>query len=103
MARNLSEARGKIFIDEGSSTSEKLKAILNYYSVIGQKDSINSDSNANQIQTEWEEINENREKVYQYYEYMQFKRAKFDCEKVEYSKNTGRIIKMEFRFTNKFE
>lgn len=103
MARNLSEARDKIFIDKASSDGEKLKAILNYYSVTGEKSSINSDATSNEINDEWNKINEKRKMVYQYYEYMQFKRAKFDCEKVEYSKNTGRIIRMEFKFTNKFE
>lgn len=35
-----------------------------------------------------------------YYEYIQFKRSYFDCKDsgIEYSKNTGRIIKMEFDY-----
>ena len=43
-------------------------------------------------------------KIYQdalkYYEYIQFKRAYFDCVgKPEYDKDTGRILKMEFKCT----
>lgn len=36
-----------------------------------------------------------------YYEYSQFKRAYFDCTKVDYN-NVGRVINMEFVFTGKF-
>ena len=43
-----------------------------------------------------------REGVYTYYEYIQFKRAYFDCKNVEYDSNTGRITKMDFEFTGKF-
>ena len=51
------------------------------------------------------EIKENsqiRNDVYKYYEYIQFKRAHFDCEKVEYNNETGRITKMKFKFNGKF-
>lgn len=43
-----------------------------------------------------------REDVYTYYEYIQFKRAYFDCENVDYDNSTGRITKMDFDFTGKF-
>lgn len=46
---------------------------------------------------------DNKEKIYTYYEYMQFKRAKFNCENTEYNPKTGRIIKMEFKFNGKIE
>ncbi len=47
---------------------------------------------------------ENKDKVYTYYEFMQFKRARFDCipAEVEYNNGTGRITKMGFKFTGKF-
>lgn len=40
-----------------------------------------------------------------YYEYIQFKRAYFDCksEEVVYNRNTGRITSMTFEFNGKFE
>lgn len=44
-----------------------------------------------------------KEAVLAYYEYVQFKRAHFKCINTEYNKKTGRIIKMEFKFTGKFE
>ena len=40
--------------------------------------------------------------VYTYYEYIQFKRAHFDCTDIEYDGNTGRVIGMEFEFNGKF-
>ncbi len=33
-----------------------------------------------------------------YYEYVQFKRAYFDCTDVRYNNNTGRIIEMQFKY-----
>ena len=48
-----------------------------------------------------------KEAIYSYYEFMQFKRAHFDCKTldeksgVEYDKITGRIIKMVFTFNGK--
>ncbi len=45
----------------------------------------------------------NQNNIYTYYEYMQFKRARFNCEKTEYNPKTGRIIKMKFEFNGKIE
>jgi len=39
-----------------------------------------------------------KEDVYTYYEYIQFKRAYFDCTDVKYNKNTGRIIELTFEY-----
>lgn len=46
-----------------------------------------------------------REATLEYYQYQRFKRAHFDCEtkKVVYNKQTGRIIKLVFKFNGKFE
>ena len=52
-----------------------------------------------------------REDVYKYYEYIQFKRAYFDCASLDgkgnsgvtYDKDTGRIISMNFVFSGKIE
>lgn len=56
-------------------------------------------TNINQIKTQY------LEKVCQYYEYVSFKRARFDCitNNTTYDPKTGRITKMEFEFTGKFE
>ena len=37
-----------------------------------------------------------------YYQYTQFKRTYFDCTGVEYNQQTGRIVKMEFKWENRF-
>lgn len=46
-----------------------------------------------------------REATLEYYQFQRFKRAHFDCEasKVEYNKETGRIVKLVFKFNGKFE
>ncbi len=103
MAQKLCEAKDTIFINQNESPSRKLQAIFDYCSIRGEKSSVNSDSSTNDIGKAWSEINKQRTSVFQYYEYVQFKRAKFDCEKVEYNQQTGRIKRMEFRFNGKFE
>ena len=40
-----------------------------------------------------------KEDALYYYEYVQFKRARFDCIGTENDRNTGRIINMEFECT----
>lgn len=57
----------------------------------------------------WNKLNESadtngsiKNNIYKYYEYVQFKRARFDCKNVTYDNNTGRITKMEFEFTGEF-
>lgn len=99
---NLVTGITKIFIANSSSDSEKQTAIDNF----------NKASKKNTI-TDWSEIAEGstiRRAVYQYYEYVQFKRAKFNCEANRYSTNnikynseTGRIVEINFKFTGKFE
>lgn len=46
---------------------------------------------------------QNKEKIYTYYEFMQFKRARFKCTGVTYNKKTGRITQMSFEYTEKME
>lgn len=82
----------------------KMKAIWSYNSAIGQeKYKIESDSNASQIERFFQQIQAQKEHVFLYHEYVQFKRAKFDCQKSVYDPQTGRIQSMEFIFTGKFE
>lgn len=77
---------------------------MDYNSVVGRTVyNINSDSSDSDITTALTAINSKKNDVYTYYEYVQFKRAKFDCGKIEYDQKTGRVIKMEFKFTGKFE
>lgn len=102
-AQNLCNAMTKIFTNP-TTKEDKIKAITNYNSAIGEKIyNINSSSDEAEINSVWTEINNLKNDVYTYYEYVQFKRAKFDCTNVEYNQQTGRIIKMEFKFNGKFE
>lgn len=91
---NLTTNLTKIFIDDSSTSQEKKEAVQNFNSASKKK-----------TVSDFKEINEKsqiRQDVYMYYEYIQFKRAYFDCEKVEYNNETGRITKMEFKFNGKF-
>lgn len=91
---NLTTNLTKIFIDDSSTRQEKKEAVQNFNSASKKK-----------TVSDFKEIKENsqiRNDVYKYYEYIQFKRAHFDCEKVEYNNETGRITKMKFKFNGKF-
>ena len=91
---NLTTNLTKIFIDDSSTSQKKKEAVQNFNSASKKK-----------TVSDFKEIKENsqiRNDVYKYYEYIQFKRAHFDCEKVEYNNKTGRITKMEFKFNGKF-
>lgn len=88
----------KIFIDfENTNITDKEKdAAKRAFNQVSKKVSVN----------DWNQLKKDsgiRNDVYTYYEYVQFKRARFDCEKTEYDKQSGRIINMEFKFTGKFE
>lgn len=91
---NLTTNLTKIFIDDSSTSQKKKEAVQNFNSASKKK-----------TVSDFKEIKENsqiRNDVYKYYEYIQFKRAHFDCEKVEYNNETGRITKMKFKFNGKF-
>lgn len=101
--QNMATAKNKIFITS-NDWKEKLKAINNFNSAYGkEKYLINVINEYNVTKTYSDMVTTYQEYVYQYYEYIQFKRAKFECTKVDYNQKTGRIIKMEFKFTEKFE
>ena len=91
---NLTTNLTKIFIDGNPTDQEQKEAVQNFNSA-SKKKTVSSFSEIN-------EKSQIRQDVYKYYEYIQFKRAHFDCEKVEYNNETGRITKMEFKFNGKF-
>lgn len=97
--QKLATSVSKIYVDENASYKTKMNAVLAYNSIKGEKLSIENDS----INKSIEKINTSKDDVYTYYEYMQFKRAYFNCESVEYSKKTGRITKMYFKFNGTIE
>lgn len=89
---NLSSNLTRIFIDSNSST-EQAEAVNKFNSI-----------SKNRV-TKFDDIAKGsaiREDVYKYYEYVQFKRARFNCTGTSYNKNTGRIIELDFEFTGKF-
>ena len=90
---NLSSNLTRIFIDSNSST-EQAEAVNKFNSISKNRKAIKFDDIA--------KGSEIREDVYEYYEYVQFKRARFNCTGTSYNKNTGRIIELKFEFTGKF-
>lgn len=92
---NLTTNLTRIF-PENPSESQKRDAVSRFNNA-SKKIQVNS----------WDELKDStkgtiRYEVYQYYEYMQFKRAYFDCIDTKYNEETGRIIEMDFEFTGKF-
>ena len=89
----------RIFISDSSTDQQKQTAV----------ETFNRYSSKKTI-TSWDDIKEStantsgtiRYQIYQYYEYIQFKRAHFDSKNTEYNNKTGRIVKMYFEFTGKF-
>lgn len=93
---NLVTGMSEIFISNSSTDNEKMEAINNFNSACKSK---------SLKLTEWNKISptgEYTQAVYTYYEYIQFKRLHFDCIGVKYSQKTGRIIKLSFESTRKF-
>jgi len=100
---NLVTGVSKIFIKTLNSTQEQREIATNNFKSAYKSSTVDG-ININDI--EWNNIKEGtniRKAVYQYYEYIQFKRAKFDCESVKYNSETGRIIEMNFKFNGKFQ
>ena len=109
---NLTTNITKIF-PVNPSESQKNNAVLSFKSAC-KKNSFTTVKNDGSNGTTytlnnitWNDLKENRngsirENVYSYYEYVQFKRARFDCTEVRYDENTGRITKMKFKFTGEF-
>lgn len=103
---NLTTSIGKIFDSKEKSSVYAFKSAYKRNKFDG------IDLNNYNIESNWETFwnrylsttgsKSIREDVLKYYEYIQFKRAIFDCKSVEYNQKTGRIIKLEFKFTGKF-
>lgn len=79
------------------------KKLLGYSSITGLMDTTELNKAKKYLSGTWKcDLNGNqrnlRDDVYRYYEYKQFKRARFECTKFEYDKSTGRVSIMEFEF-----
>ena len=90
----------KIFVDNITGLKpEKKEEIRQNFNAASRKVQIKSSDDLDKMIGVGSDI---REDVYTYYEYIQFKRAHFDCTDIEYDGNTGRVIGMEFEFNGKF-
>ncbi len=98
--QNLASGVSNLF--NKTNEKDKLQAIKLWNDNVISTKRTNNQQDTN-IQYNGINTENNKEKIYTYYEFMQFKRAKFDCKNVEYDQQTGRIIKMEFEFTGKIE
>ena len=91
---NLTTGITKIFLENNASDDEKEKAVRAFENITGFSNIKASDL---------EEGSKYRERVYSYYEYVQFKRANFDCINSTYDPDTGRITYLEFQFNGKIK
>ena len=97
---NLTTGLTKIFVDNITGLKpEKKEEIRQNFNAASRKVQIKSSDDLDKMIGVGSDI---REDVYTYYEYIQFKRAHFDCTDIEYDGNTGRVIGMEFEFNGKF-
>lgn len=106
-------AYDKIFISTTDFTNkdinQKIQIFYNFNNIFGKQVFNTSFSNylteqqlESQVNNLWNYIKEGseiRNIVNDYYEYVQFKRANFNCTEVKYNEYTGRIEKMEFEYT----
>lgn len=106
-------AYDKIFISNVDFTNkninQKIQILYNFNNIFG-KPVFNTNFNNNWTDSQlenhvnglWNNIKEGssiRQDINKYYEYVQFKRANFNCTNVKYNEYTGRIEKMEFEYT----
>lgn len=99
--QNLASGINKLFLNENPRDDDLWTAIKLWNA--NATDTQDNIADAKFYYSQTINTENNKEKIYTYYEYMQFKRAKFNCEKTEYNPKTGRIIKMEFKFNGKIE
>lgn len=89
---NLTTGMSKIFLTGNPTDDKKQEAVNQYNRLVHQ----------NQKVSNWDELQTKKEDVYTYYEYIQFKRARFDCTHTEYDTKTGRITELDFTANGKF-
>lgn len=103
--QNLASGISNLFEKSGNDEKGILSAISLWNANVKNNKIDTNDKKFDELVSEYNSqinITENKEKVYTYYEFMQFKRARFDCTDVKYNNGTGRIIEMSFKFTGKF-
>ena len=98
-ASNVAAGIDKLFPEKDASEDKKQTAVEFYNrNIATESEKVNN----------YDELESKRNDILQlvatYYEYVQFKRAYFECSNIEYSKKTGRVIELEFKYNpNKTE
>lgn len=104
-ANNLASGIGNLIVKQNSPEEDRKKAASLYKNNVPK--SLGNNVNENNIYLKTNpSTGEDYTYICDYYEYIQFKRAHFDCSKsdqVVYNQNTGRITSMTFEFNGKFE
>lgn len=114
VANKVAKSIGSIFLTEDeieNKAKEKkygskdavYQAMVNIYnSVTGLNENIDFAKNNLVVK---KNANSNKYYVYacEFYEYMQFKRAIFECTNVSYDNESGRVEKIDFKFTGKIK
>ena len=77
-------------ITQSSTYSENLKGINKTYKKDVEKQYLSM-------------LNNNGIKMYEYYEYSQFTKAKFKCTSLKYDDTTGKVNELTFEFTGEIE
>lgn len=92
-ASKIAKGFNSIFLGNYANDNDKINAVKKFNSLSSKKYSLDVNGYNNMYSNE-------RENVYIYYEFMQFKRSLFNSvsNQVEYDDSTGRIIKMVFNF-----
>ncbi len=92
---------------ENSVTDEEitkmLNAILKFKSITQSSEYSENLTRQNTYVKYKEMLNNNGIKMYQYYEYSQFTKAKFKCTSLKYDDTTGKVNELAFEFTGEIE
>ena len=96
--------------DKKNDVGKMYDAIRTYQATTGNSNKYKVDfdwvknNNYTEVKKKYEAmINENALNLYKYYEFVQFKKAKFKCTKLHYDEQTGKVDELNFEFTGKIE
>lgn len=94
--------------DENKKITKMLNAILKYESITQSSTYSENSKGKNKTYENVKEqylsmLNDNGIKMYQYYEYSQFTKAKFKCTSLKYDDTTGKVNELTFEFTGEIE
>ena len=80
--------------DKGPGLKENAVRLYNSYITTGSTYKVSS----------WDDLQNNKKNaVYQYYQYVYFKKAIFECTGIKYDEDTGKVIEMNFKYTGTIE